>query len=190
MTTTTRKTKPARPTHPEVSATRRQIEATTALATILRMAVDRRLPPLMWTVSDLGTSVNGKDVRPRRFKDGVEDHSMFRDPAAGIDQTLENQARRDTFEGYVALLAELRDRSINAYGHSSIESHRTELVVWDERKCTDRYGNVRLGATLKHPQVQVDPRRKDRYVRLLDIHIGAELLADIEAEQAADGTKK
>jgi hypothetical protein len=186
VTTMTRKTRPAGPAHPEVSATRRQIEATSVLAVVLRMAVDRGLPPLMWTVSDLGTSVNGKDVRPRRFKDGVEDHSLFRDPAAGIDQTLENQARRDTFEGYVALLAELRDRSINAYGHSSVESHRTELVVWDERKCTDRYGNVRLGATLKHPKVQVDPRRKDRYVGLLDIYVGAELLVDV----LADGTKK
>lgn len=176
---TSRKSKPTRPQHPEVWSTRRQIEATSALAVILRMAVERGLPPLMWTIPDLGSSFHGKDVRPRRFKDGVEDNSISRPPGEGVDQALEHQARRDTFEGYVALLAELRDRSISTYGHSSIETHRTELIMWDEAKCTDRYGNVRLGATLKHPRIQVDPRHKDRYVSLLDVYVGTELLADV-----------
>lgn len=190
MTTTTRKTRKTGPGfHPElVHHTRRQIEATRVIETILQMAAERGLPPLLWTIPDLGTSVHGKDVRTMKFKDGVEDHTLFGDDDAVHDQALQNQVRRATFEAYVALLAELRDRSIATYGHSSMPNFRTELVIYDERRCTDPYGNVRLGATLKHPKIQVDPRRKDRYVRLLDIYVGAQL--DVDVDQAGDGTKK
>jgi hypothetical protein len=134
-----------------------QLAAVDALAVILRTANTRGLESIAWTVSDLGSTLIGRDSRP-----------------------VGEAQRRLTFRAYVELLEELRDESVARYGPGRPERMPTRLKV---RETPVRPGAVHLVANLEHVTI---PLERDRKVWLLSIFVTADLYPDL-AEEVRDG---